>query len=75
MALIRQDVDRKSHKLKKVLMAPDMRKEFFNNCKPDEGKVVKAFAAMNQENALKTKPKVCNILEQSSQTQSANMSV
>ena len=57
-ALLRQDLDRKSHKLKKVLMAPDLRKEFFGGCKADEAKVVKAFAGMNQENALKTKPKV-----------------
>ena len=54
---IRQDLDRKSHKLKDVLLASEMRNQYFNGCKPDEKAVVKAFAAMNQESALKTKPK------------------
>ena len=58
MALLRKEIDKKSHKIKKVLMAPDMRKEFFGGIGPDEKKAVKAFVGMNTENALKTKPKV-----------------
>lgn len=58
MALLRKEIDKKSHKIKKVLMAPDMRKEFLGGIGPDEKKAVKAFVGMNTENALKTKPKV-----------------
>ena len=58
MALMRKDVDEKSHKLKAVLMNGDMRKEFLGGIKPDEKKAVKAFVGMNTENMLKTKPKV-----------------
>ena len=58
MALMRKDLDKKSHKIKNVLMAPAMRKEFLGGIGADEKKAVKAFVGMNQENALKTKPKV-----------------
>ena len=58
MALLRKEIDKKSYKIKKVLTAPDMRKEFFGGIGPDEKKAVKAFVGMNTENALKTKPKV-----------------
>ena len=58
MALLRKEIDKNSHKIKKVLMAPDMRKEFLGGIGPDEKKAVKAFVGMNTENALKTKPKV-----------------
>ena len=58
MALLRKEIDKKSHKIKEVLIAPDMRKEFFGGIGPDEKKAVKAFVGMNTENALKTKPKV-----------------
>lgn len=58
LALMRQDIDRKSHKIKKVLMAPDLRKEFFGGIGEVEKKAVKAFVGMNTENMLKTKPKV-----------------
>ncbi|KAK4694716.1 hypothetical protein P7C71_g2911, partial [Lecanoromycetidae sp. Uapishka_2] len=57
LALMRLDVDRKSHKIKKVLMAPDLRKEFFGGIGEVEKKAVKAFVGMNTENMLKTKPK------------------
>ena len=62
LALLRRDVDRKSHKLKRVLMEPGLRKEFFGGIPKDEKKVVKAFANQNTENALKTKPKVSSTL-------------
>ncbi|KAL2042678.1 hypothetical protein N7G274_004437 [Stereocaulon virgatum] len=57
MALMRRDLDRKSHKIKAVLMAPKMRKQFLGGIAADEKKAVKAFVGMNTENALKTKPK------------------
>lgn len=59
MALMRRDIDRKSRKIKSVLVGPDLRKEFFGGIGPDEGKAVKAFIGMNMENMLKTKPRVC----------------
>ena len=59
LALLRRAVDRKSHKLKEVLMAEGMRREFLGGVKKDEGKCVAKFVGLNQENALKTKPKVC----------------
>lgn len=59
MALMRKDVDKKSHKIKEVLTGVDMRREFFGGIGKDEKKAVKAFVGMNTENMLKTKPKVC----------------
>ena len=59
MAALRKDIDKKSHRIKAVLMVPEMRKEFLGGIGPDEKKAVKAFVGMNMENALKTKPKVC----------------
>ena len=55
---MRRDLDRKSHKLKGVLLDPTMRKEFLGGTSKDEKKAVKAFVEQNKENALKTKPKV-----------------
>jgi len=64
MALMRKDVDKKSYKIKEVLMGADMRREFFGGIKADEKKAVKAFVSMNTENMLKTKPKVCCIFRE-----------
>ncbi|KAL8821748.1 MAG: hypothetical protein Q9223_000272 [Gallowayella weberi] len=58
LALMRKDIDRKSHKLKTVLLEPAMRKEFLGGIPKDEKKAIKAFVEQNKENALKTKPKV-----------------
>lgn len=58
MALMRMDVDNKSHRIKEVLMGADMRREFLGGIGRDEKKAVKAFVGMNMENMLKTKPKV-----------------
>ena len=58
LALIRRDIDRKPHKMKKVLMDQSIRKVCFKGCPSDEKKAVKAFVEANKENALKTKPKV-----------------
>lgn len=61
LALLRTNIDRKSHKLKRVLMEPRMRKQVLGGAPADEKKVVKAFVAQNLENALKTKPKVSRL--------------
>ncbi|MCJ1485522.1 hypothetical protein MMC06_005697 [Schaereria dolodes] len=60
LALLRRDVDRKSHKLKAVLTNPGIRKEFLSGAPDNEKKSVKAFIAQNGENMLKTKPKGFN---------------
>ncbi|CAF9912451.1 MAG: hypothetical protein HETSPECPRED_000942 [Heterodermia speciosa] len=57
LALLRRDIDRKSHKLKQVLLDDQIRKEFLGGAKAKEGDCVSKFAALNKENALKTKPK------------------
>ena len=62
VALLRRDFDRKSHKLKKVLLNEAVRKELFNGVPEDEKKVIKAFVELNKENMLKTKPKVSSNL-------------
>ncbi|KAE8415880.1 hypothetical protein BDV36DRAFT_261694 [Aspergillus pseudocaelatus] len=56
LALMREDIDRNSHRLKAVLGEEGMRRELFNGV-PDEEKAVEAFVNQNQESALKTKPK------------------
>lgn len=58
LALLRAAVDRKSHRLKEVLMNERIRHEFMNGVRAKESECVKKFIAMNQENALKRKPKV-----------------
>ena len=58
LSLLRRAVDRKSHKLKKVLRDPLIRKECLKGVPDNEKKVVKAFTDGNAENALKNKPKV-----------------
>jgi len=57
LALLRADIDRKPHRLKRVLMNPQLRKQILRGAPNDEKKVIKAFATQNSENALKTKPK------------------
>lgn len=59
---MRNAIDRKSPKLKIVLMEPSMRKEFLGGIPKDEKKAVKAFCEHNRENALKTKPKVGDVI-------------
>lgn len=57
LALLRTNFDRKSKKLKRVLMDSRVRKHFLKGVAKDEKKAIKAFAAQNSENALKTRPK------------------
>jgi hypothetical protein len=59
LGLLRQNIDRKSKKLRQVLNEPQMRKKILGVDSNDEEKAIKAFADQNKENALKTKPKVC----------------
>ncbi|KAI9737924.1 MAG: hypothetical protein M1834_009294 [Cirrosporium novae-zelandiae] len=54
---LRSDIDRKPHKIKRVLTDAGIRKEFFSDIPNDENKAVKAFISQNTENALKTKPR------------------
>lgn len=58
LALMRRAIDRKSEKLKNVLLEPAMRKEFLGGVSKDEKKAVKAFIDVNSNDMLKTKPKV-----------------
>ncbi|KAL2432810.1 hypothetical protein ABEF94_014172 [Exophiala dermatitidis] len=57
LALIRADIDRKPKRLRRILTDPRMRKEILGGIPNDEAKAIKAFAAQNSDNALKTKPK------------------
>ncbi|GIK06211.1 hypothetical protein Aspvir_001855 [Aspergillus viridinutans] len=57
LALLREDIDNNSHRLKAVLRRPDVRREFFNGIPDDEKKAVQALVSQNKESALKTKPK------------------
>jgi hypothetical protein len=58
LALLRTDIDRDAHRIKRVLMEPSIRKEVLGGVTNNEKKAVKAFVAQNGESALKTKPKV-----------------
>ncbi|KAG2419001.1 hypothetical protein HFD88_002105 [Aspergillus terreus] len=55
LALVRQEIDSNSHRLKAVLNEEGLRREFFGGVDDEEG-AVKAFVSQNKESALKTKP-------------------
>jgi len=57
LALLRRNIDRRPHQIKSVLTEDRLRKNILNVNATDEKKAIKAFAASNAENALKTKPK------------------
>lgn len=57
LARLRSNIDRRPEQIRSVLNAPLMRKHILGGISADEKKAVKAFAAQNTENALKTKPK------------------
>jgi uncharacterized protein (TIGR02453 family) len=57
LALLRRDINRRPHLIKSVLTEDRLRKDILKVNAKDEKKAVKAFAASNAENALKTKPK------------------
>ncbi|KAJ4297779.1 hypothetical protein N0V90_005674 [Kalmusia sp. IMI 367209] len=56
---LRRDIDRKPHKIKRVLTDAGIRKSFFGGIPDDEKKAVKAFTnqSSNKSNALKKHPK------------------
>ena len=58
LARLRRNIDRRPQRLKAVLTNEDLRREFLEGIDDDEAKVTEAFAHQNQENALRTKPKV-----------------
>ncbi|KAJ4356025.1 uncharacterized protein N0V89_004052 [Didymosphaeria variabile] len=60
LSALRQDIDRKPHKIKRVLTDAGLRKSFLGGISNDEKKAVEAFAnqTSNRSNALKKHPKV-----------------
>lgn len=61
LAKLRRDIDRKPHKIKRVLLDDGIRTEFLGNVSSSEKKAVKAFvnSPTNRSSALKRHPKVC----------------
>jgi hypothetical protein len=58
LSLVRRNIDRRSRRWRQVLNEPQLRKQILGVASNDEAKALKAFAAQNKENALKTRPKV-----------------
>lgn len=56
--LLRTDIDQRSSRIRTVLTNAGIRKHIFGGIGKDENKAIKAFCKQNEENALKTKPKV-----------------
>jgi len=56
--LLRTDIDQRSSRIRAVLTDAGIRKHIFGGIGKDENKAIKAFCKQNEENALKTKPKV-----------------
>lgn len=52
---LRHNIDRKPHRIKRVLGDAMLRKEFFDGIPNDEKKAVRAFTKQNAESALKTR--------------------
>jgi hypothetical protein len=63
LGALRRDIDRKPHKIKRVLTDVGIRKSFFGGIGNDKGKAVKAFVnqTSNRSTALKKHPKVSQI--------------
>ncbi|KAH7075609.1 hypothetical protein BKA63DRAFT_533264 [Paraphoma chrysanthemicola] len=59
LAKLRRDIDRKPHRIKKILTNAGIRKEFLGSIPDNEKRAVRTFASlkMNQETALKRHPK------------------
>lgn len=63
LAKLRASIDERPHRLRRVLTGAAFRRTFLPKSKEgDEKSILAAFAQANQENALKTKPKVCDII-------------
>jgi hypothetical protein len=60
LSLLRADIDRKPHRIKKVLTDKAIRKAFLRGVADDEKKAVRAFTdhSENKSTALKKHPKV-----------------
>lgn len=58
VALLRDNIDRRPHRIKEVLTNDSIRRHIFNGIPNNEKKAVDAFAKLNQRDALKTRPKV-----------------
>jgi hypothetical protein len=61
LALLRRNIDRKPENIRQVLIEPKLRKLVLGGVVNDEKKAIDAFTRQNQENALKTKPKVSQL--------------
>ncbi|PLN78554.1 hypothetical protein BDW42DRAFT_187298 [Aspergillus taichungensis] len=57
LALLRDEVNANSDRLKSILKQEGLRREFLKGVPDDEDQVVDAFCNQNKEGALKTKPK------------------
>ena len=62
LTAIRENINERPHDIKGVLMNRKVQEEFFPGTLGKETQTIKAFAAKSAENALKTKPKVSNLL-------------
>lgn len=58
IALLRDDIDRRPYRIKEILTDAGIRRRIFSNVPDDEEKAVDAFFELNQNGALKTRPKV-----------------
>lgn len=58
LATLRRNIDRRSERMKAILCAPGIRKEYLGGVSKDQTKVVKRFVDEHAESSLKTKPKV-----------------
>lgn len=59
---MRSSIDSNSRALKEALLGETIRKEFLGGVKKNDAAVVKAFVKSNNDNALKSKPKVTSSL-------------
>lgn len=64
LSLLRRDIDRKPHRIKRVLTDAGIRKAFLGGIGADQKKAVKAFTnhSENKSNALKKNPKVSELI-------------
>lgn len=58
LALLREEIDQHSDRLKTVLRRADMRREIFDGIPDKDEAAVEAFGESNKESALKVRPKV-----------------
>ncbi|KAL1636390.1 hypothetical protein SLS58_009809 [Diplodia intermedia] len=68
---LRREIDRKPHKIKRVLTDVNLRREFFDGIPNDEKAAVRAFAKKNAESALKVRSVSSNSPTRQSQAQEA----